>query len=104
MPSRHGLSLIPVLDQLAPVCGARIHELKHPPGPEIFAGVNDTDRRIETLVRELFACYARAAPWLDVALWDQRQVAPLDAACDVPDTTDEPGYRPPFVGDLTSLA
>lgn len=70
----------PALDQLVPACGARLQELTQPPGPEIVAGVHGIEHRIETLVRELFAYYARAARWIDLALCDQRQVLLLEEA------------------------
>ena len=58
----------PSLDELIPACGAVTWRVIAPPDPPAIAALfEDTDQpaeRMETLVREAFAMYDRAAPWL----------------------------------------
>ncbi len=57
-------------------CGPRIQEITHAPTPEIFAGVEGLDRRIERLVSELFAYYERYY-WFERARCDQDKLPVL---------------------------
>jgi AcrR family transcriptional regulator len=59
----------PSLDELVPACGAVVSELiALPPAEAIAAAFDGADDRIETLVREVFAIYERAAPEVRVTL------------------------------------
>lgn len=49
----------PVYDDVVRACGAHMRARTGPPEPTIFAGIPGRDRRIERLVEELFAYYAR---------------------------------------------
>jgi AcrR family transcriptional regulator len=49
----------PTYDDVVRACGARAFIITRPPTPEIFAGLEPLDRRIERLVQELFAYYER---------------------------------------------
>lgn len=49
----------PTYDDVVRACGAHMHARTRPPGPEIFTGIAERDRRVERLVAELFAYYAR---------------------------------------------
>lgn len=60
----------PTYDDVVRACGPRIQEITQAPTPEIFAGVEGLDRRIERLVRELFAYYERYY-WFERARCDQ---------------------------------
>lgn len=58
----------PSLDELVPACGAVVAEVVALPAPEAVAAAFDAaDDRVETLVREVFRIYERAAPELRVA-------------------------------------
>src|SRR5688500_5079721 len=55
----------PSLDELIPACGAVTMQAIALPDPaDVFEGAKDADERIGRLVREAFAIYERAAPWL----------------------------------------
>jgi AcrR family transcriptional regulator len=58
----------PTLDDLVPACGAVVAEVVALPSPAAVAAAFDgAEDRVETLVREVFAIYERAAPELRVA-------------------------------------
>ncbi|MBI2159762.1 MAG: TetR/AcrR family transcriptional regulator [Candidatus Rokubacteria bacterium] len=69
----------PALDDVVRACGGRISEITRPPAPGIFEGVEARSRRVELLVRELFAFYGRAARWLERARSERAAVPALDA-------------------------
>jgi AcrR family transcriptional regulator len=57
----------PSLDELVPACGAVVREVVALPAPDAIAAVFErSEDRVETLVREVFAIYERAAPELRV--------------------------------------
>ena len=66
----------PTYDDVVRACGPRIQEITHAPTPEIFTGVEGLDRRIERLVRELFAYYERYY-WFERARCDQEKLPVL---------------------------
>lgn len=49
----------PTYEDVVRACGARAFAITRPPTPEIFAGLEPLDRRIELFVQELFAYYER---------------------------------------------
>ena len=66
----------PTYDDVVRACGPRIQEITHAPTPEIFAGIEGLDRRIERLVSELFAYYERYY-WFERARCDQDKLPVL---------------------------
>ena len=59
----------PSLDELVPACGELMYAITRPPSledaPEIFAGADSLEERIERLVSELFGFYERGAPYIE---------------------------------------
>jgi AcrR family transcriptional regulator len=59
----------PSLDELVPACGELMYAITRPPSvedaPQIFAGANSLEERLERLVGELFAFYERGAPYIE---------------------------------------
>ena len=59
----------PSLEELMPACGALIYAITRPPSledaPQIFAGADSLEERLERLVSELFGFYERGAPYLE---------------------------------------
>ena len=59
----------PSLDELVPACGAVVAEVVALPSPAaVAAAFEAADDRVETLVREVFRIYERAAPELRVTM------------------------------------
>jgi AcrR family transcriptional regulator len=59
----------PSLDELVPACGELMYAITRPPSledaPQIFAGANSLEERLERLVSELFDFYERGAPYIE---------------------------------------
>ena len=59
----------PSLDELAPACGELMYAITRPPSlddaPQIFAGANSLEERLERLVSELFDFYERGASYIE---------------------------------------
>jgi AcrR family transcriptional regulator len=73
----------PTLGSLVEACGATVWEEIQPPtpenAPEVFAGLDTRQERLERLVAELDAFYDRGAVWLGHAARDRDRVPELDA-------------------------
>jgi AcrR family transcriptional regulator len=73
----------PTLGSLVEACGATVWNEIKPPVPEdapaVFAGLDTRQERLERLVTELDAFYARAAVWLGHAARDRDRVPGLNA-------------------------
>lgn len=73
----------PTIASLVIACGAHVWEAIQPPlaldAPDMFAGLNTRQKRLERLVRELHTFYARSALRLTAAARDRNQVPELDA-------------------------
>jgi len=69
----------PTLDALVGACGARVYEIARPPTPELFAAAQSLEERVQLLVRELFASYQRAAPWIEVGRREKSRIPALAA-------------------------
>lgn len=69
----------PTYEDVIAACGAHTHQVIRPPGPEIFDGIDGVPRRIEVLVRALFASYERF-PSYDRVRADRGKFRALDAA------------------------
>lgn len=71
----------PTLGSLVTACGASVWQEIDPPVPEkataVFAGVPEGLPRLERLVAELDAFYARATVWLSIATREQDRVPEL---------------------------
>lgn len=67
----------PTIDHLVAGCGEKVMSVLAPPPPEIFRGAETFEARVQRLVEELFAMYARGAEMIDVARCEQREVAKL---------------------------
>lgn len=71
----------PTMESLVEACGAHVREAIDPPGAEraaaAFAGLGSRVERLDRLVAELDAFYARAEGPLWSAVRDQDRVAPL---------------------------
>jgi AcrR family transcriptional regulator len=68
----------PSLDQLVPACTTENALRTRPPGPHILAGLTRPQERIGQFVQELFAFYARTAPWTPRASVDRQDLPVLD--------------------------
>ena len=59
----------PSLDELVPACGELMYAITRPPSledaPQIFAGANSLEERLERLVSELFDFYERGASYIE---------------------------------------
>jgi AcrR family transcriptional regulator len=59
----------PSLDELVPACGELVYAITRPPSledaPQIFAGANSLEERLERLVSELFDFYERGASYIE---------------------------------------
>lgn len=73
----------PTIGSLVMACGAHVWETIQPPlaedAPTMFAGLSTLQKRLERLVRELHAFYARSALRLTAAARDRNQIPELDA-------------------------
>jgi AcrR family transcriptional regulator len=73
----------PTLGSLVEACGATVWDEIQPPtpenAPEVFAGLDTRQERLERLVAELDAFYDRGAVWLGHAARDRDRVPELDA-------------------------
>jgi AcrR family transcriptional regulator len=73
----------PTLGSLVEACGATVWDEIRPPtpenAPEVFAGLDTRQERLERLVAELDAFYDRGAVWLGHAARDRDRVPELDA-------------------------
>lgn len=69
----------PTYDDVITACGAHVSSIVRPPGVEIFSGLTTPARRLDALVRALFASYERY-PFYDVVRADRGKFAALDAA------------------------
>jgi AcrR family transcriptional regulator len=73
----------PTLGSLVEACGATVWDEIQPPtpenAPEVFAGLDTRQERLERLVAELDAFYDRGAVWLGHAARDRDPVPQLDA-------------------------
>src|SRR5918998_2563648 len=59
----------PSLDELVPACGELMYAITRPPSledaPEIFAGADSLEERLERLISELFDFYERGARYIE---------------------------------------
>jgi AcrR family transcriptional regulator len=59
----------PSLEELVPACGELMYAITRPPSledaPQIFAGANSLEERLERLVSELFDFYERGASYIE---------------------------------------
>jgi AcrR family transcriptional regulator len=59
----------PSLEELVPACGELVYAITRPPSledaPQIFAGANSLEERLERLVSELFDFYERGASYIE---------------------------------------
>jgi AcrR family transcriptional regulator len=59
----------PPLEELVPACGELMYAITRPPSledaPQIFAGANSLEERLERLVSELFDFYERGASYIE---------------------------------------
>jgi AcrR family transcriptional regulator len=73
----------PTLGSLVEACGTTVWDEIQPPtpenAPEVFAGLDTRQERLERLVAELDAFYDRGAVWLGHAARDRDRVPELDA-------------------------
>ena len=88
----------PTVDDLISACGGHVVAILRPPGPDIFAGLDDTEARARALVRELFAMYERGHLQIAVARCEQDKVPALkqfvDAQARGHDAIVREGLRP----------
>jgi AcrR family transcriptional regulator len=68
----------PTFAELVPACGGLAQELTRPPGPAIFESQSSRAQRIDVLVREVFAYYARATG-LQHVITERHQITAVDA-------------------------
>jgi AcrR family transcriptional regulator len=57
------------LDELVPACGELMYAITRPPSledaPQIFAGADSLEERLERLISELYDFYERGAPYIE---------------------------------------
>lgn len=74
----------PSLDDLVPACARSVFDIIQPPTVEdarvMFAGKHDPADRLEQLVRDSCACYAKGRGWLRAAHRERDLVPELDTA------------------------
>ena len=72
------------LAELVPACARSVFDVIEPPSPDDaaskFAGLNTAEDRLEQLVRDTVACYAKDPGWLHAAHRERDFVPELDAA------------------------
>lgn len=67
----------PTIDDLVAGCGEKVMSVLAPPTREIFRGIETVEARVQRLVEELFAMYARGPEMIEVAMCERREVAKL---------------------------
>lgn len=68
----------PSLESMVRACHLRLVEITKPPTPAMFATVRAFPQRVKLLLRELFAFYERAAPWIEVGRSERKKVPALE--------------------------